>query len=232
MLDRNACVSNLLSIRAQDFRHPEGTDSPRDQTRCTALTPRNFQKGSVIFHQKGTAEFFYEVISGAVRCSTMTLEGRRQILRFAGPGDIVGLTKEHTYGYSAEVVRSCSIRRYRTDRIEMALERDVELKRRLLNSITRECDMLRNHISLLGHRHSASKVAILLLEMEQSETTSCGRLTFPASRTEIADYLCMSPETLCRKLGEFRLSKLIEMRSAQDVLILHRKGLERVAAKS
>ncbi|RBI83505.1 hypothetical protein DRV85_15740 [Rhodosalinus halophilus] len=230
MLNRDTGLFNLLSIRAQDFRNPDGPDFPLDQTRCTALTARQFREGSVMFRQNDPAEFLFEIISGSVRYSIMTLEGRRQILRFAGPGDIVGLTNEATYRYSAEVVRSCAIRRYRTDRIEMALERDVELKRRVFNSMNRESDMLRNHISLLGKRRSATKVAILLLEMEQSETTSCGRFTFPASRTEIANFICMSPETLCRKLGEFRLSKLIKMRSAQEVLILHREGLERIAA--
>lgn len=232
MLDRDRNVSTPFSTGAQDLRRSEGLDSPKVQASRAALMSHRHRTGSAIFHQKDAAEFFYEVLSGSIFCSIMTSGGRRQILRFVGPRDIVGLTNEQNYGYSAEVMRCCTVKRYRTDQVQVALARDFELQRRLFDSMIRESDMLRNKMSLLGRRHSASKVAILLLEMEQVATTSCGRLSFPASRTEIADYLCISPETLCRKLGELRLSKLIEMPSAQEVLILHREGLERVAAKS
>jgi CRP-like cAMP-binding protein len=219
-------------MRAQDFRRSGRSDFSENEALRETSTSHRYRKGSTILHQEDASDFFYEIVSGSVRCSMMTSEGRRQILRFAGPLDIIGLTNEHSYGFSAEVVRCCMVNRYRSDRIDVVLSSDPELRRRVVGSMRHEIDLLRARTLLLGRRNSASRVATLLLQMDEFAATSRGRFTFTASRAEMADYLYISPETLCRKLGELRLSKLIAMPSARDVLILHREGLERVAART
>ena len=232
MLDPVHNLPSPASIGAPGFCSSDCSHFSRRKAPRTAMTSYRHRTGSAIFHQTDAAEYFYEVLSGIIFCSVVSVDGRRQIYRFAGQGDIIGLAGEESYGYSAEVARDCTVDRHSNDLIEEAFARDVELKGRLFESMRREVYGLRRHLHLLGLTHSVSKVATLLLEMEQAAMTSCRCLKFPGSRAQMADYLCMSPETLCRKLGDLRLAKLIEMPSAQKVRILHREGLERIAAQT
>ena len=57
-----------------------------------------------------TADRLHRVLSGTVAGYKATADGRRQILAFFFPGDLVGLTVGERYAYSAEAVDHASVR--------------------------------------------------------------------------------------------------------------------------
>jgi len=59
---------------------------------ATSSVDRQFRKGAVLFNLGEGAAAAYVVDRGLVRLSTMTLEGRPVVLRFAGRGDAFGLS--------------------------------------------------------------------------------------------------------------------------------------------
>jgi CRP-like cAMP-binding protein len=51
-----------------------------------------FAPGQTIFFDGDEAKFFFEVVTGTIRLCGLTLDGRRQIYRFVGAGETLGLS--------------------------------------------------------------------------------------------------------------------------------------------
>ena len=65
---------------------------------------RHVLPGGVIFLDGEKADTAYQVVSGTVRCCTISEDGRRQIFRFVRPGDFLGLADLDTWHYTSEAV--------------------------------------------------------------------------------------------------------------------------------
>lgn len=50
-----------------------------------------FDKGSVVFHQGGEAQYFYLLVSGRLRVVRTTPDGRQVVVRFVIPGEAFGI---------------------------------------------------------------------------------------------------------------------------------------------
>ena len=55
------------------------------------------------------------------------------------------------------------------------------------------------------------------------------RFPLPMTRSDIADYLGLTIETISRTLTSFRSEGLIEIPGLSEVVILHRRALESLA---
>ena len=51
---------------------------------------REFARGSALFHERGAPDRVYVVLSGFVKLSRLSEEGREVILAIRGPGDLLG----------------------------------------------------------------------------------------------------------------------------------------------
>ena len=69
--------------------------------------------GHTLFCEGDDADFVYEVLEGVVRTSKVLCDGRRQVLSFAYPGDIVGLSHDQFYHSDCDAVSAVKIRVYR-----------------------------------------------------------------------------------------------------------------------
>src|SRR6185437_5290010 len=67
----------------------------------TVVTLRREQP---LFHEADPAEFYFKVVSGAVRSCKLLADGRRHVGDFFLPGDFIGLDAETSYIFSAEAV--------------------------------------------------------------------------------------------------------------------------------
>jgi len=79
---------------------------------------------------------------------------------------------------------------------------------------------------MLGHKNAREKLAAFLLEMSDRIAPGEADFRLPMSRYDIADYLCLSPETVCRNFTQMISDGLISLPDSQTVQILHRAPLE------
>jgi len=79
---------------------------------------------------------------------------------------------------------------------------------------------------LLGRKTATERLATFLIVLAGG-----GRdlVRLPMSRSDIADYLGLTKETVSRVLSAFRRDRLIRLRAIDVVEILEREGLEDVA---
>ena len=88
-------------------------------------------------------------------------------------------------------------------------------------------DRLQERIVILGHTTARSKVASFLLEMAfRSPAERRDSFMLPMSRYDIADYLALAVETVCRTLTNMRRRGVIAFTTKRQVRIMDRKVLQ------
>lgn len=179
-------------------------------------------RGQTLFYADDEAEAFFEIVSGTIRCCRLTHDGRRQVFRFAGAGDLLGLSAEDAYGYSAEAVTEVVVRRRRSCALDAAMA-DRVMRSRALKSLRDEIAATRTQMMLLGQMSASERLASFLLSF--SNGVEC--IDLPMTRTDIADHLGLAIETVSRKPGELTALGVIRLETPQRVRIL---DLDRMGA--
>ena len=71
---------------------------------------QNVRTHEALFCEGDDADFLYEVVDGVMCNYRILLDGRRQIISFAYPGDLIGLGQAESYRYSCEAVCNARVR--------------------------------------------------------------------------------------------------------------------------
>ena len=184
-----------------------------------------FERDSEVFGEGEPADFAYKVVSGVVRTLRVLDDGRRQISGFYFPGDIFGVEAGGEHANSAEAVISC----------EIALVKQSALMKRTGESCAAACELwaqtsqelkrARSHLVLLGRQTAYERVATFLLQMSSRQNDE-GSVSLPMSRTDIADYLGLTIETVSRTLSQMERGGAIALINCKHIEIKKRAALQ------
>jgi CRP-like cAMP-binding protein len=181
--------------------------------------------GAEIYGEGDTATAWYRVQSGVLRTCKLLPDGRRQIEDFLFPGDFFGLETRDEHSFAAEAITSATVVRYSRPRLTAAAADNSRLAARLLDVTLGQLDKVHNRLLLLGRKTAEEKLASFLLEMlDRSPDADAIDLTM--SRTDIADYLGLTIETVSRTFSMLKHEGVIALPSAQHVEILDPDALE------
>jgi CRP/FNR family transcriptional regulator, nitrogen fixation regulation protein len=190
-----------------------------------ALTIRA-QRDAEIVAQGGRADHCYLVISGCLRTVTLMEDGRRQVGSFLIAGDLFGWELMGDYDAAAEAVTPVVLRRIPISNLEALAERDLSVARRLRRMGADQLRAARERMVLLGRRTALERIAAVLEEMTvRLPADNRGNITLPMGRTDIADHLGLTGETVCRGLTQLRRKGAIAL-ERQDFRILDRSALD------
>ena len=174
-----------------------------------------------LFREGDETTAFYEVLSGAVRAYKIFPDGRRQIVAFAFPGDIVGFCQGDTYRFDCDALTTTRVRVIHKQSLLRAMRERPELAEKLLEVARGEVETLQDLSLLLCRKTAIERIASFLLTMARKAPDPVAqRLALPMCRAEIADYLGLTIETVSRVLGRFKASGLIRLESVSDLSIL------------
>jgi CRP/FNR family nitrogen fixation transcriptional regulator len=188
-----------------------------------------FRRDEEIYGEQETAEYVYRVISGAVRTYTITEDGRRQIDAFHLPGDIFGFEPGDEHRFSAEAISECEVAVASRSAIEREAEQSTAAARALWMMTSGQLRRVRDHMLMLGKKGAAERVGAFLLEMA-GRAKEPKRLQLPMSRTDIADYLGLTIETVSRCFTRLEREHAISLDGARNVTLCDRGSLEALAA--
>lgn len=168
-------------------------------------------KGEELFAEGDEAEYFYQVVSGAIRSYKLLSDGRRQIDAFHLTGDIFGLETSAEHRFSAEAVGNASVIAYRRNRLSALMAEDAAFRDKIMSATLRNLERAQDHMLLLGRKTAPEKLATFLLDMAHrlSRDEECFEL--PMQRSDIADHLGLTIETVSRTLSQFARSGLIRL---------------------
>ena len=183
-------------------------------------------RGQEIPNSPGPAGHWYCVIVGAVRRCTIRSDGRRQIVDLMLPQDFFFVSDSMRDGTIEAVVEETVLASYPGARVEQLAERDPlfarELREVAFQSLTRSQDQLQ----ILGGITALEKVGSFLLSLDGRGSEKRGQVELPVSRYDIADYLAVSVETVCRSITDLQHRGVIALAGKRTVKILNRGALE------
>jgi CRP/FNR family transcriptional regulator len=223
-------AANSAKVNAGMFAFPPGVAAGVAGT-PTAPAPQRKAAGEVVFSEGDDADSVYEVIGGMLRLYKLLPDGRRQITGFVTAGHLLGLAPEGACVYTAEAITEVSLRRYKRAAFDRLIDEVPGFAKRLLAVASQELRAAQDQMLLLGRKAATEKVAsFLLLIADQQSGGTDDTLEIPMTRSDIADYLGLTIETVSRTLTKLRQDGLIALPTVARIEILDRDRLEDLAA--
>lgn len=182
-----------------------------------------FHRGETLFRAGEDAEDVYLILSGAVKNYVTDVSGDMQVTGFSLAGDVIGFdaftdTKRRI---SAEALDTTCVAR-----VSAALVLDGEhhetLNREMLRATCRANLNQQEHALQISSKSAMQRVAWLLLTLAtQAKTRGMNetRLNLPMSRGDIANYLGLALETVCRVIKGLKSKGAIAVNRRQVTLV-------------
>jgi CRP/FNR family nitrogen fixation transcriptional regulator len=188
-----------------------GTLDFLEQFGCTVTIRRT---GEIYGHDEPT-EFCWRLLTGCARTVKLMDDGRRQVGEFLWPGDLLGMDDLETYYSDAEAVTDVTLRRYPRRVVEAQAAIHAALALWLRTKAVANLRFAHQQIVLLGRKTAVERIASFLLEMDRRSAANDRQLVeLPMNRTDIADHLGLSIETVCRNLANLQREGTVAIQRA------------------
>jgi CRP-like cAMP-binding protein len=193
---------------------------------CAAMV--RYQAGEEIGHEPDHIERWYRIVSGVARKCVVLPNGRRQILDLLLAGDFFGVDSQPPqHCYCEAVVDSTFVACYARRDVEALTEADSRAAKAVRDLAFRAIERLQTQLLIRGRTTATAKVGSFLLNMEHRLSDQpAGAVELPMSRTDIADYLAISVETVSRALTGLRDRGAIQFSGARKLTIVDPVALE------
>lgn len=174
----------------------------------------------------GPTGHWYYVIAGAARCSTIRADGRRQILDLMLVRDFFFVGNSQREEPIEAISEETVLAGYSAVRLEGLGERDREFARELRAITFQSLERTRQQLVVLGGVTTADKVSAFLLLLEERYGDQRGDIRLPITRYDLAEYLAVSVETVCRAFSDLQQRGVIALIGIRTVRIVNRDALE------
>jgi CRP/FNR family transcriptional regulator len=193
-----------------------------------------YEEGRTFVAEGDAATHLYNITSGVVRLSKLLPDGRRQIVGFLLPGDLLGLSSNETYAHSAEAITPVEVCRFSRRRLDEMLDEFPALHRRLLGIAASELGAAQAQMVLLGRKTARERIASFLLTLARRAGAvglATEPLHLPMTRTDIGDYLGLTIETVSRGFSQLKAEGAIALPKPGEVRFLDRRLVEVAAGE-
>ncbi|MBS7813745.1 Crp/Fnr family transcriptional regulator [Roseococcus sp. XZZS9] len=214
----------------------------RDQSLCGSLTDselttlnsigrsRRLGRGETLVWAGDDAVVCANLLSGVLKLSASTADGREQIVGLLYPADFVGRPFAEEAEHSITALTEVELCVFPRKGFEAALENHVHLERLLLRRTLAALDEARARMLMLGRKTAEEKVASFLLDMADHLARNAPpcrtEFELPLTRSQIADVLGLTIETVSRQLTKLKRDGLIDLPSGRQVAIRNRVALK------
>jgi CRP/FNR family transcriptional regulator len=193
---------------------------------------KRLEPGQTLFHEGDTAQDVYTLTHGILKLYKLMGDGRRQITGFLLPGDFLGLAYSQVYVYSAEAVAQTTVCRFPRRQFMRLLDRYPALEKDLLGRASSELAAAQDQMLLLGRKTARERLATFLEKVAMRHDARPGQaVPLPMSRTDIADYLGLTIETVSRTFSALKAERLIALPDKSHFVIVASDGLNEAAGE-
>lgn len=181
------------------------------------------QRGDHLYREDDTFRSVYAVHSGTIKTYHITDDGQEQVTGFFFPGEIVGMGGIGCgrFGSSAKALETtsiCEIPFASLGELSMQLP---SLQKHFFQLMSQEIVEDEKLITLLSKSSAEQRIAALLLSISARNARrnlSSTRFRLPMSRTDIANYLGLTIETVSRLFTRFARNGLVTSNNKEIIL--------------
>jgi len=192
---------------------------------------KTLPRGQVFLWEGDASTICASIVSGVLKVSSATADGREQIVGLLFPGDFVGQPFREELSLTVTALSDASLCTYPRARFEAVLDDHVRLERLLLQRTMTALDEARTRMLTLGRKTAGERVAGFLLEMANRCGDEADGQSFdlPLTRGQMADVLGLTIETVSRQLTNLKTAMAIALPSSRGITIVDRDRLESAA---
>lgn len=181
--------------------------------------------GSELFGDETDITSYANVVSGVIKLMKVLEDGRQQVVGLKFTNDFIGRVHGRSNALSAEaasVVELCQVPR---SILEAMLEDNRPLEQRLMKETLRELDEAREWMVTLGRKSAAERVAsflyLIALHVHPGLDHVSAEIEYdlPLTRSDMADFLGLSIETVSRQLTVLRRMEIVVIRNKRHVTV-------------
>jgi len=193
---------------------------------------RRVEAKEFVFAEGDPTTHLYRVETGAVALYKVLADGRRQIVGFGYPGDLIGLGDQGEHLMNAQAIKPTRLRCLPVASLRHSAAKDPTLGFKLYEALARELAATRDLMLTTGQRSATERVAGFLLALSRRNERS-GRdpaeFELPMTRADIGDFLGLTIETVSRTFTKLKSLGVIELPLSNRVKLVDVGELEGLA---
>jgi CRP/FNR family transcriptional regulator len=174
--------------------------------------------GEALFWEGDPAGQVFEIVGGLVRIFRVLPDGRRAIMGFIYPGDVLGVSHHSLHAYTAEAVTDVKVRRFPRSRFFASVDDSETLRPQLFALLCDEMSAAQEQMLLLGRKSAEERVISFLLAVNRKSGVG-HRIELSMSRLDIADCLGLTIETVSRTMTSLARRGLIGLEGRHEVIL-------------
>ena len=189
-----------------------------------------FHEGEHIFREGDDFNAIAAVRGGTVKTYVVDTDGNEQVLGFFLPGEVIGLNAIHhaKYPCNAMALDTVMLCRFSFPKMALLASKMPGLQAQLFRLLSQD---IGKAALLAGDYTADQRMAAFLISLSRRYAArgfSATRFHLTMSRTDMANYLRLAPETVSRVLRRFQTEGLIQVERREIELSL-KQQLEQLA---
>ena len=194
-----------------------------------------YPKGALLFVEGQAARGIFVLCKGRIKLSICAPDGKTLILRFAEPGEVLGLSANVSgtpYELTAETVDPCQVNFVKREDFQRLLREHSDVCLRVAEQLSNKYAAACREFRDIGLSHSAAeKLAKLLLELSLHNGEGAKaqpRVKLTLTHDEMAQMIGTSRETVTRLFADLTKRQIVE-RKGSTLRIRNKTGLKALA---
>jgi CRP/FNR family transcriptional regulator, anaerobic regulatory protein len=181
-------------------------------------------------------ERYANILSGVIKLAKLTADGRQQIVGLQFAPDFLGRPFSEKSDFDVEAATDVKVCSFPREVLNRLTRENPELEHRLHAQTLKELDEARDWMLALGRKSASERVAGFLCFIAERISPEldleAGPVSFdiPLKRSDMADFLGLTIETVSRQMTKLRQARLIEFQNNRIMVIPNLEKLRDVAA--
>lgn len=187
--------------------------------------------GQALLWEGNEAVLVGNVLEGMLKLSTVTGDGREQIVGIVFPSDFIGRPFGKDSHHTVTALTPATVCVFSRASFDSFAGDHATVESALLRRTLDELDRARRWMMLLGRMSAPERVASLLVEIvERLGRVDDEPLMLPLSRQQMADLLGLAIETVSRTMTRFEREGLIALPGGRRLRVADLAALTRIAS--
>ncbi|MGJ8569800.1 MAG: Crp/Fnr family transcriptional regulator [Hoeflea sp.] len=186
---------------------------------------KRVEPGVELIGETRQPESYSNIISGVVKLTKLMADGRQQIVGLQFAPDFLGRPFRSESGITADAATEVNVCSFPKAMLDQMIKDTPELEHRLLEQALKELDEARDWMLTLGRKTASEKVASFLYliathinpELETGPGAGAVSFELPLTRSDIADFLGLTIETVSRQMTKLRKDEVIRIHNNRHV---------------
>jgi CRP-like cAMP-binding protein len=221
------------SDRSQELQQAVGARAGATFEETLAQAPlRRVEAKEFLFAEGDASTHLYRIETGALALHKILPDGRRQVMGFAYPGDLIGLGAQSEQLMNAQAIKPTRLRCLPLSAVRQSAIQDPALGFRLYEALAKELAATRDLMLTTGQRSATERVVGFLLAFSRRNRRNGqdpANVELPMTRSDIGDFLGLTIETVSRTFTKLKVLGLIELPHSNQVILLDIEELESLA---